>query len=290
MLKKLEHHLPKLVLSPSIIAIAVFVYGFIAWTLYISFTKSRLLPRYDIHGTIQYQRLMDSPRWEVAFDNLFIFIFFFITISLLIGLFLAVLLDQKIRFEGFIRTIYLYPLALSMIVTGTAWKWLMNPGLGIEAQIKSWGWENFRFDWIIQPEWAIYAIIIAAIWQSSGFVMALFLAGLRSINQEIIQSARIDGIPDYRIYLSIIFPAMAPIFFSSFVVLIHIAIKSFDLVIAMTGGGPGYASDMPATFMYAMAFTRGDLGQGAASAMMMMLIVFSIMVPYLYSELRQKNT
>lgn len=288
MLKKIADHLPKIIFAPSVIAIGVFVYGFIAWTLYISFTRSRLLPKYDLTGTIQYERLFSSPRWEVAFDNLFIFVFFFIIFSTIIGLTLAVLLDQKIRFEGFIRTVYLYPFALSMIVTGTAWKWLMNPGLGLEAQIQSWGWKSFKFDWIVNPDWSIYAIIVAAVWQSSGFVMSLFLAGLRSINQEIIQSARIDGIADYRIYLSIIFPTMAPIFFSSFVVLTHIAIKSFDLVIAMTSGGPGYSSDMPATYMYAMAFNRGDLGQSAASAMVMMLIIFSIMVPYLYSELRQK--
>ncbi|WP_423905955.1 carbohydrate ABC transporter permease [Candidatus Spongiihabitans sp.] len=286
MMTWIERHIPKLVLAPSFAVTLVFVYGFIAWTGYISFTKSKLLPKYDLVGTIQYNRLFESPRWGVALDNLFVFTTVFVLISMLLGLILAIFLDQKIRGEGVLRTIYLYPMALSMIVTGTAWKWLMNPGLGFQAQMQELGFENFKFDWIIDPNMAIYAIVIAAIWQASGFVMALFLAGLRSINQEIIQAAQIDGVPTYRIYASVIIPAMSSIFLSSFIVLIHLAIKSFDLVISMTGGGPGYATDMPATYMYAMAFSRGSLGQAAASASIMMMIVFAIVVPYLYSELR----
>ncbi len=285
----LENHLPKVVLAPSFIAVLIFVYGFIGWTAWVSLTRSKLLPKYEIKGFIQYERLFDSPRWDTAINNLYIFGALFIVIAMVLGLLLAILLDQKIRVEGAIRTIYLYPMALSMIVTGTAWKWILNPGLGIEAMVQGWGFPNFEFDWLVNPDYAIYTIVIAAIWQSSGFVMALFLAGLRSVDGEIIKAAQVDGIPTWRIYTAIIIPSMAPIFLSAFIVLAHLAIKSFDLVIALTGGGPGYATDLPATYMYAMAFSRGDIGQAASSAMIMMLVVFAIVVPYLYSELRAKN-
>jgi glucose/mannose transport system permease protein len=219
----------------------------------------------------------------------FIFGFLFIVISMILGLLLAIMLDQKIRTEGALRTIFLYPMALSLIVTGTAWKWILNPGLGLEATVKGWGFESFTFDWLVNPDMAIYTVVIAGVWQASGFVMALFLAGLRSVDQEIIKAAQVDGIPTWRIYSAIIIPSMAPIFLSAFIVLAHLAIKSFDLVIALTGGGPGYATDLPATFMYTMAFSRGNIGQAASSAMVMMAVVFAIVVPYLYSELRAKN-
>ena len=289
MTKWLEENMPKLVLAPSFIVVLIFVYGFIAWTAWVSLTRSRLLPRYEIDGFIQYVRLFDSPRWDTAFSNLFVFGFLFIVIAMILGLILAILLDQNIRTEGAIRTIYLYPMALSMIVTGTAWKWILNPGLGLEATVRGWGFENFTFNWLVDPDMAIYTVVLAAIWQSSGFVMALFLAGLRSVDQEIIKAAQVDGIPTWRVYTAIIIPAMAPIFLSAFIVLSHLAIKSFDLVIALTGGGPGYATDLPATYMYTMAFSRGDIGQAASSAMIMMAVVFTIVVPYLYSELRTKD-
>ena len=285
----LERHMPKFVMAPSFVAILIFVYGFIGWTAWVSFTKSRLLPKYDIVGTIQYDRLFQSPRWETAINNLYVFGVLFIVISMCLGLILAIFLDQKIRVEGVIRTIYLYPMALSMIVTGTAWKWILNPGLGIEATVRKWGYENFTFDWLVNPDMAIYTVVLAGVWQSSGFVMALFLAGLRSVDEEIIKAAQVVGIPTWRIYSAIIIPSMAPIFLSAFIVLSHLAIKSFDLVIALTGGGPGYATDLPATYMYTMAFSRGDIGQAASSAMIMMAVVFTIVVPYLYSELRAKN-
>ncbi len=289
MTRWLQLQLPKLVLAPSFVAVLVFVYGFIGWTAYVSFTRSRLLPRYEIDGFIQYERLATSPRWEVAVQNLAVFGVLFVVISLILGLVLAIFLDQKIRAEGMLRTFYLYPMALSFIVTGTAWKWILNPGLGIQSVVRQMGFEDFTFDWLVDPDMAIFTIVIAAVWQASGFVMALFLAGLRSVNQEIIRAAMVDGISMPRIYISIIIPSMTPVFLSAFIVLTHLAIKSFDLVIALTGGGPGYATDLPATFMYAMAFSRGDLGQAAASASVMMVIVFSIIVPYLYSELRARH-
>ena len=164
-----------------------------------------------------------------------------------------------------------------------------QPGARFRGDGAGWGWESFTFNWLIDPDKAIYTVVIAGVWQASGFVMALFLAGLRSVDQEIIRAAQVDGIPTWRIYVSVIIPSMAAIFLSAFIVLAHLAIKSFDLVIALTGGGPGYATDLPATYMYAMAFSRGDIGQAASSAMVMMLVVFAIVVPYLYSELRARN-
>ncbi len=289
MLRWLQSQLPKIVLAPSFAAVIVFVYGFIGWTAYVSFTRSKLLPRYQFEGLLQYRKLWQMDRWYVALDNLLVFSVLFILFCMVLGLLLAVLLDQRIRVEGALRTIYLYPMALSFIVTGTAWKWLLNPGLGVQKVVRGFGFENFEFDWLVDPEMAIYTIVIAGVWQSSGFVMAMFLAGLRSIDDEIIKAAYIDGASLPRIYFGIIIPSMRPVFLSAFIVLAHLAIKSFDLIIVLTRGGPGYATDMPATFMYAMAFSRGRIGLAAASATIMMVTVIAIVVPYLYSELRNKG-
>ena len=284
----LHKNLPRLVISPSFAVILWFVYGFILWTFYVSFTKSKMLPRYDFWGIDQHFRLWSNPRWFTAVENLLIFTVLFVVICILIGILLSILLDQKIRAEGFLRTIYLYPMALSFIVTGTAWKWMLNPTMGIEKLVTDWGFTDFTFDWLVSREMSIYTIVIAAVWQSSGFVMALFLAGLRSIDDEIIKAAKIDGASLYSIYITIILPMMRPVFMSSIVILLHISIKSYDLVIALTAGGPGTSSDMPAVFMTQMAFHRSEIGLASASAVMMFLTVLAVVVPYLYSELRRQ--
>lgn len=288
-LDMLQRWLPKLVLAPSMLVVLVGFYGYILWTLVLSFSNSSFMPSYKWVGLQQYMRLMDNDRWWVASQNLLVFGGLFIGISLLIGVFLAVLLDQRIRREGFIRTIYLYPMALSMIVTGTAWKWLLNPGLGLDKMLRDWGWEGFRLDWLVDQERVIYCLVIAAVWQASGFVMALFLAGLRSVDQSIIRAAQVDGAGLPTIYLRIVLPSLRPVFFSAVMILAHIAIKSFDLVAAMTAGGPGYSSDLPAMFMYSFTFSRGQMGIGSASAMLMLAAILSLLVPYLYSELRGKR-
>ena len=282
----LERALPKLVVAPTFVLSLVFVYGFILWNAWLSFTASRMLPRYEWAGLVQYERLFGMDRWWVAAQNLAVFGGLFILVAMALGLAIAILLDQRIRAEGALRTLYLYPMALSFIVTGTAWKWILNPGLGLEKLVRDLGFEGFSFDWLVDPEMAIYTIVIAAVWQSAGFVMALFLAGLRGIDDNIIKAARIDGAGLPTIYRRIIIPALRPVFFSAFIILMHIAIKSFDLVMALTGGGPGYATDLPATFMYTFAFTRGQIGLGSAAAMMMLMAVVALIVPYLYSELR----
>ena len=285
----LQKNLPKIVIAPSFAVILCFVYGFVLWTFYVSLTKSKMLPRYDFWGIDQHFRLWSNPRWYIAVENLLIFTVLFVVICLLIGILLSILLDQKIRAEGFLRTIYLYPMALSFIVTGTAWKWMLNPSMGIEKLFTDWGFTDFTFDWLVNREMSIYTIVIAAVWQSSGFVMALFLAGLRSIDDEIVKAAKIDGASIYSIYVTIILPMMRPVFMSSIVILLHISIKSYDLVIALTGGGPGISSDMPAVFMTAMAFHRSEIGLASASAVMMFLTILAIIVPYLYSELRRQD-
>ena len=286
-----EDALPKFVLIPTFITTFVFIYGFILWTAYISLTNSRLLPKYKLVGFVQYITLFtNEPRWWVAITNLFIFGALFISICILVGLLLAILLDQRIRAESFFRTVYLYPMALSFIVTGAVWRWILNPDLGLERLVRQMGFDSFTFRWLVDSKMAIYTIVIAAVWQSSGFVLALFLAGLRGIDDAIIKAAKVDGASLPRIYLRIVIPSLRPVFLSSMIILSHIAIKSFDLVMVLTRGGPGYSTDVPATFMYAFAFNRGRLAFGAASAIIMFLAVMAIIIPYLYLSLRRTRS
>lgn len=283
---RLQDLLPKIVLAPSFAVVVVFVYGFIAYTAYLSMTDSKMLPSYNFIGLANYSKLWALPHWWRAVTNLAIFASLYIIICSVLGLMLAILLDQKIRGEGVLRPIYLYPMALSFIVTGTAWKWFLDPGIGLENTMHLWGWESFSFTWIKDSKMAIYCVVIAAVWQSSGFVMAMFLAGLRGVDSEMIKAAQVDGASPVTIYRRIIIPLMRPVFLSAFVVLAHLAIKAYDLIVALTGGGPGQATELPATFMYSYTFTRNQMGIGASSAMIMLVMIFSIIVPYLYSELR----
>lgn len=287
---RLQDWLPRLVLSPSIATTALFVYGFILFTFYLSFTNSRMLPNYDWVGLKNYVRLWDLSHWWVSITNLGIFASLYIVICTVIGLILAIFLDQKIRGEGVLRPLYLYPMALSFIVTGTAWKWILDPGIGLENTMHLWGWESFEFRWIKDRDFAIYTVVIAAVWQSSGFVMAMFLAGLRGIDNEILKAAQIDGASSWNLYRRIVVPMLRPAFLSSFVILSHLAIKSYDLIIALTGGGPGRATELPATFMYSYTFTRNSMGIGAASAVIMLITIAAIMIPYLYAETKEKRS
>lgn len=281
--------LPKLVLAPGFVLGLAFIYGLMAWNGYLSFSASRLLPNYEWAGLVHYQTLWANERWWVALRNLGLFGGLFIAGAMGLGLLMAILLDQKVRAEGALRTVFLYPMALSFIVTGTAWKWILNPGQGLEKLLIDAGFTSAKLDWLIDPDRAIYCVVIAAIWQSSGFVMALFLAGLRAIDDSIIKAAQVDGASLPRIYWRILIPTLRPVFFSTLMIVAHLAIKSFDLVMALTAGGPGYATDLPATFMYTMAFTRGQIGLGAASATMMLATIAALVVPYLYSELRTRR-
>ena len=279
--------LPKIVLAPSLAAILVFVYGFIAFTGYLSFTNSKILPNFDLIGLVNYTKLFGLRHWSTALTNLAIFGGLYIIVCTVLGLLLAIFLDQKIRGEGVLRPIYLYPMALSFIVTGTAWKWFLDPGIGLEQVVQNAGFESFSFNWIKDREMAIYCVVIAAVWQSTGFVMAMFLAGLRGIDNEILKAAQIDGASAPKLYRRIVIPQLRPAFLSAFVVLAHMAIKSYDLVIALTNGGPGRATELPATFMYSYTFTRNQMGVGAASAVIMLMMIAAVIVPYLYAEIRE---
>lgn len=286
---RLQAWLPKLVLSPSLAMVLIFVYGFIVFSVYLSFTDSRLLPSFGWVGLENYSKLWQLSHWMTSLGNMAVFAILYISICTALGLGLAIFLDQKIRGEGFLRTIYLYPMALSFIVTGTAWKWFLDPGIGLENVMQTWGWTSFEFGWIKDRNFAIYTVVLAAVWQTSGFVMAMFLAGLRGIDNEMLKAAQMDGASNWNLYRRIIIPQLRPAFLSAFVILSHLAIKTFDLVIALTGGGPGRSTELPATFMYSYTFTRNQMGIGAASATIMLMTIAAIMIPYLYAELREKK-
>ncbi|MFV0491030.1 MAG: carbohydrate ABC transporter permease [Pseudorhodobacter sp.] len=286
-MQRLSRWVPQIALLPALIIIGVTVYGFIIFTLGLSFTGSKMFPNFSQWvGFDQYARVWAHPRWAVAMRNFAIFGSLYILLTLVIGLGLAILLDQRIRQEGLLRSVYLYPMALSFIVTGVAWQWIMSPDLGLEYAMHVWGWESFRFDWIKNSDMAIYCVVIAGVWQASGFVMATFLAALRGINPEVISAARIDGAKGWNIYRFVVVPQLRPAFLTAIVIQAHLAIKSYDLVIALTRGGPGYATELPSTFMYAFTFTRSEMAMGASSAVMMLVMITILIVPYLYSELR----
>ncbi|MFI5408670.1 carbohydrate ABC transporter permease [Kaistia sp. UC242_56] len=271
---------PILILAPSLAASFVYIFVFTIWTLYISLSNSSLLPSYGFVGLDNYVSLWSNRRWNIAYSNLFFFSAFYIVGAMGIGLLLAVLIDQRVRGEAIWRTIFLYPLAVSFIVTGTVWSWLYNPTDGIQMLVRSLGWTDFNFALASDRSTAIYAIIITGIWQSSGFAMALFLAGLRSVDQDLIKAAQIDGASTFRTYRRVILPIISPIFLAVAVVQIQFAIKTFDLVAALTRGGPGISTTFPAIYVYDLMFQRGQIGEGAAAAMMMLAALAVVLVPY----------
>ncbi len=286
---RMRDWLPRIVAAPTFAVSLTFIYGFMIWTGYLSLSKSRMLPNYDWVGISNYFRLFASDRFQVALTNLVIFGVLYVGVTLVLGVLLAIFLDQKIRQEGTLRTIFLYPMAVSFMVTGVAWRWILNPGIGIERTVREWGFESFTFDWIVRPEMAIYTVVIAGVWQTSGFVMALFLAGLRGVDDNLVKAAQIDGAKPVTIYWRVVLPLLRPVFFSACVVVGHMAVKSFELVLALTNGGPGYSTDLPATFFYAVAYSRDQLAIGSASAMVLLFIVASIAVPFMYSELGKRS-
>lgn len=259
---------------------AAHLISFSIWTIWISFTPSTLVPVSGWVGLRNYTSVIASRNWQIAFDNLLLFGIAFVLLSLMTGLLLAILLDQRIRGENVLRTIFLYPLAVSFVVTGTVWSWLLNPGIGIEKLVHDLGWTSFHFDWLVNRDMAIWTIVIAAIWQSSGFAMALFLAGLRSVDADIIKAAQIDGAGPMRTYLRVILPTLWPITITVIVVQLQFAISAFDLVRALTNGGPGIATQLPALVVYDLMFQRSQLGRGAAAAVLMLLILLAVLLPY----------
>jgi glucose/mannose transport system permease protein len=271
-------------LIPTWLIVLVIYIGTMLWTIAISFTSSQLLPVYDFAGLAQYDRLFSTSRWLTALNNMFIFGAGYIVGCLILGFFLAVALDQRIRAESVFRTIFLYPFAMSFIVTGLVWQWVMNPSLGIQDFVRGLGWEDFVFNWIVDRDRVIYVVVIAGIWQSSGLVMAILLAGLRGVDQELWRAARVDGIPTWRTYLHIVIPELRPMVITAVVLLSIGAVKVYDLVVAMTQGGPGNSSDVPAKFVMDHLFERNNIGIATAGSVVMLVTVLAVLAPWLYYE------
>lgn len=269
-------------------ALVIFV-GCTVWTVVYSFTKSGMLPKLDFVGLDQYERLWSSDRWLGAIQNLGIFGFFSMIFTLVIGFFLATLLDRKVRGEDVFRTIFLYPFALSFIVTGLVWQWILNPDFGVQHVVRSLGWTTFTFDPLYDADIVLYGILIAGLWQGTGLIMCIMLAGLRGIDEDIWKAARVDGIPTRKTYTHIIIPMMRPVFVTSLVLIASGIIKVYDLVIAQTSGGPGLASDMPAIYVMQHLFGAQNLGQGFAASTMMLVSVIIILIPWAYLEFGGKK-
>jgi len=270
-------------------AVGVFVIATL-WTVYHSFTNSRMLPKSEFIGLAQYERLWNSDRWYMSIENLAIYGVCSLIFSLLIGFMLAALLDQKTRFENTFRTIFLYPFALSFIVTGLVWQWILNPDYGVQKIIRSLGFDSFVFNPLYNMDIVIYGILVAGLWQGTGFIMCLMLAGLRGIDQEIWKAARIDGIPMWKTYIQIVIPMMRPVFITTLVIIAAGIIKVYDLVVAQTSGGPGMSSEVPAKYVYDYMFGAQNLAQGFAASTMMLVSVLIVLIPFVYLEFgRRKN-
>ncbi|WP_274626653.1 carbohydrate ABC transporter permease [Arvimicrobium flavum] len=279
----------KIASIPMILTATVIFAGGTLWTVVYSFTNSRLLPRLTFVGLDQYERLWSTPRWLIAIENLVTYGALSLIFSLVIGFVLAALLDQKIRFESAFRTIYLYPFALSFIVTGLVWQWILNPDFGVQHVVRSMGWESFSFNPLYTKEIVIFGILFAGLWQGTGLVMCLMLAGLRGIDEDIWKAARVDGIPMWKTYLFIIIPMMRPVFITTLVIIASGIVRLYDLVVAQTSGGPALASEVPAKYVYDYMFAAQNLGQGFAASTMMLLTVAIVVVPWAYLEFGRRR-
>jgi glucose/mannose transport system permease protein len=279
----------KIASIPMVLTALVIFIGCTLWTIFYSFTKSKLLPKMDFVGFDQYERLWGTRRWLVSIENLLIYGSLSLVFSLVIGFLLAALLDQKIRFEDTFRTILLYPFALSFIVTGLVWQWILNPDFGVQHAVRSLGWESFTFDPLYDADIVIYGVLIAGLWQGTGLVMCLMLAGLRGIDEDIWKAARVDGISMWKTYLFIVIPMMRPVFITTIVIITSGIVRVYDLIVAQTGGGPGIASEVPAKYVYDYMFQSQNLGQGFAASSIMLLTVAIIVIPWAYLEFGGKR-
>jgi glucose/mannose transport system permease protein len=285
-----------LLIAPSVILIAVFVYGFIGFTGFASLTKwNDLAPDFSWVGLQNYARLFATIRFQIDLRNTVTFTVLFLVVCLSLGFLLAVLLDQRIRGEGLFRSVFLFPLALSFIVTGVVWRWMLNPGslqlgsTGVNLLFEKIGLGFLRSGWYTDPRIGIKAVVIAATWQMSGYVMAMYLAGLRGIPEELREAARVDGATSLQVYRHIIVPLLNPITLGAMIILGHISLKIFDLVVAMTGPGPGFSSDVPAFFMFDTTFRGNNFAQGAGIALILLVMVAVLIIPYLAYSLRTET-
>lgn len=282
----LRHWVVYLALLP-MAATVVFAYlGTVGWSVRVSLSSSRMLPSSDFVGLTQYEKLFASERWMLSLHNVLVFGVVFILACLVIGFLLAVFIDQQVKGEGVLRTVFLYPYAMSFVATGLVWQWLLNPELGLQASVRRLGFEDFSFDWIVSQEMVIYAIALAAVWQASGLVMALMLAGLRGIDGSLWSAARIEGVPRWRYYLSIVLPMLGPSIGTAVVLLSVSVVKVYDVVVAMTQGGPGLASEVPGKFIMDNLFQRANLGLASAASTVLLLTVLAVLAPWLYARSR----
>ena len=274
---------------PMILTVLVVFLGGSIWTIFYSFTSSKLLPKWKFVGFDQYERLWETRRWIISIENLALYGIFSLVFTLFIGFTLAALLDRKIRFENTFRTILLYPFALSFIVTGLTWQWILNPDFGLQGVIRDFGWESFSFDPLNDPETVMFGLLISGLWQGTGLIMVILLAGLRGIDEDIWRAARVDGIGTVKTYIRIIIPMMRPVFITALVLIAAGIIKIYDLVVAQTDGGPGIASEVPAKYVMNYMFGAQNLGQGFAASTMMLVSVIVILVPWAYLEFGGKR-
>lgn len=279
----------KVAAIPMVATVLIVFIGCTIWTIYYSFTNSKLLPTGKFVGLDQYERLFATSRWNVSVWNLVGYGAMSLVFTLVVGFILAILIDQKIRFESAFRTIMLYPFALSFIVTGLVWQWIMNPTLGLQGTLRNLGWTGFTFDWIANPRMVLFALLIAGLWHGTGFCMVLMLAGLRSVDDEVWKAARVDGIPTWRTYISIVLPMMRGVLVTAVVIIGSGIVRLYDLVVALTNGGPGISSEVPAKYVFNYMFSGGNIGQGLAAATMMLLTVLIIMIPWAYLEFGGKG-
>ena len=273
-------------LLPMALTVVVAYLGTMLWSLRTSFTNSRTFAANSFAGVSQYVRLFNNDRWMLSLQNIVIYGVLFIVICLAIGLLLAVFIDQKVMAEGALRTVFLYPYAMSFVATGLVWQWILNPELGIQEVLHRIGFTHARFDWIVDQDRVIYTLVIATVWQASGLVMALLLAGLRGIDEEIWKAARIDGIPRWRVYVSIVIPMLGASISTAFILLFVMVIKLYDAVVAMTQGGPGTASEVPAKFIMDYLFGRANLGLASAASIVLLVTVLAILAPVFYIRSR----
>lgn len=276
-------------LLPLAVTVLVAYLGTVLWSLKTSFTNSRTFPSDEWVGFAQYERLFDNERWNLSLQNLTIYGVLFIAACMVIGFLLAVFIDQKVKAEGVFRTVFLYPYAMSFVATGLVWQWVLNPEVGIQQAVRQIGFENFTFDWIIDQDMVIYTIVIATVWQASGLVMAMLLAGLRGIDEEIWKAARLDGIPTWRVYVSIVLPMLGPSVATVFVLLFTAVVKVFDSVVSMTQGGPGTASEVPAKFIMDHLFGRANIALASAGSVVLLLTVVVLVAPLMFANARKNS-
>ena len=285
----LRNPMSKIAALPMVVTATVIFIGCSLWTVVHSFTKSKLLPKLDFVGLDQYDRLWSTSRWVASVENLAVYGILALVLSMVLGFVFAALLDQKIRFEGAFRTIILYPYALSFIVTGLVWQWILNPDFGLQGIVRGLGWSGFSFDPLNNPQLVIVALLMAGMWQGTGLVTVIMLAGLRGVDEDIWKASRVDGIPAWKTYLIVVIPILRPVFVTSVVLVGAGIVKLYDLVVALTNGGPGISSEVPAKYVYDYMFANQNLGQGFAASTMMLLAVLVIVIPWALLEFGGKR-